>query len=66
MISVFQFHVGTIERIKEIKVGDYFIGFNSTLVRLRVVRKRSLSLPLPSFNSTLVRLRGETEQKHRG
>ena len=59
LITLFQFHSGSIKTTLE--QDPYFQepSFNSTLVRLRRYKRARLGNGIPCFNSTLVRLRPE-------
>ena len=58
---VFQSHAGSIEAGEEVANAFVDLGFNPTLVRLRLLPVRRLVVIDPSFNPTLVRLRGWKE-----
>jgi len=53
----FQFHNGSIKGIQNICLCSFICCFNSTMVRLKVVKAREIINQYNSFNSTMVRLK---------
>ena len=54
----FQFHNGSIKRTGRLKPFlPSCVGFNSTMVRLKVLYPKTVHKILPCFNSTMVRLK---------
>ena len=57
---MFQFHTGSIKRLRRTTKRNFFVCFNSILVRLKATAPGVAVRFCGGFNSILVRLKGET------
>ena len=60
---MFQFHYGTIKRKRYRIAARSFVGFNSTMVRLKEYNHALANIRSSSFNSTMVRLKVVLERQ---